>query len=366
MPHSVFVKSCPVDESFRVAKVKGSFDISNLTEIKKEYDVNLPIEEKKWNIGLIVGSSGSGKTTIATECFPDFTYFTGFEWNKKSIIDDFPESCSVDEITTACNYVGLSSAPDWLKPFSVLSNGQKMRAELARLFVEESAKPVIYDEFTSVVDRQVAQVSSYAISKFIRRKDKQFIAVSCHRDIIDWLNPDWVYDTDAQKFSWRRLRCRPEIRLDIRRGKQSEWNLFKPYHYLSSSHNRASKIYIAEINYVPVAWCSIMNFPHPTNKKIQRIHRLVVRPDYQGLGIGFSLLNFVAGTYYSNGYDVRLVTSLKYMVKQMSKNKKWKCKSIGRSTPVSKKCSKDFSYLKYTSSAGRLTGSFLYIGDKER
>ena len=77
MPHSVFVKSCPVAESFRVAKIKGSFDVDNICEVRKEYDVDIPIEGKKWNIGLIVGSSGSGKTTIATECFPDFTYFTG-------------------------------------------------------------------------------------------------------------------------------------------------------------------------------------------------------------------------------------------------------------------------------------------------
>ena len=366
MPHSVFVKTCPVAESFRVAKVKGSFDISNLTEIIKEYDVNLPIEDKKWNIGLIVGSSGSGKTTIATECFSDFTYFTGFEWNKKSIIDDFPESCSVDEITTACNYVGLSSAPDWLKPFSVLSNGQKMRAELARLFVEESAKPVIYDEFTSVVDRQVAQVSSYAISKFIRRKDKQFVAVSCHRDIIEWLNPDWVYDTDTQKFSWRRLRCRPEIQLDIRQGEQSEWNLFKSYHYLSSSHNKTARIFVGEINRVPVVWCSVVHFPHPKSKKMKRIHRLVVRPDYQGFGIGFTMLNFVAEKYFSEGFDVRLVTSLKYMVKQMYKNKMWVCNHIGYVSQISKKSVSHCKNLKNTNSSTRLTGSFKYIGSKEK
>ena len=361
MPHSVFVKSCPVAESFRVAKVKGSFDVDSLCEIKKEYDVDIPIEGKEWNIGLIVGSSGSGKTTIATECFPDFTYFTGFEWKAKSIIDDFPEGCSVDDITTACNYVGLSSAPDWLKPFSILSNGQRMRAELARLFVEEQAKPVIYDEFTSVVDRQVAQVSSYAISKFIRRKNKQFIAVSCHRDITDWLNPDWVYDTDSQKFSWRCLRCRPEIRLDIRYGEESEWNLFKLYHYLNSSHNKAAKKYIAEINGIPVAWCSILPLPHGNLKKVKRIHRIVVRPDYQGLGIGFSFLNTLCYRYHKKGFSVRIVTSLKYMVKSLYNNKNWKCVRIGyvdRQGNTSNKIRVD---LKNTVSSKRITASFEYI-----
>ena len=178
MPRAVFVKSCPVGRSFRVEKVKGVFDLDSVSEVRREYDVDIPIEEKPWSIGLIVGSSGSGKTTIARECFPDFLFFTGFEWAADSMLDDFPAECSVDEITTACGHVGLSSAPDWLKPFSVLSNGQKMRAELARLFLAERNRPVIYDEFTSVVDRQVAQVSSYAISKFIRRNGQQFVAVS--------------------------------------------------------------------------------------------------------------------------------------------------------------------------------------------
>ena len=233
-----------------------------------------------------------------------------------------------------------------------------MRAELARLFVEKSAKPVIYDEFTSVVDRQVAQVSSYAISKFIRRKDKQFIAVSCHRDIINWLNPDWVYDTDSQSFSWRSLRRRPEIKLDIRYAKSEEWTLFSQYHYLSSSHNNSADKYIAEINGVPVAWCSVLHMPHSRNKKLKRIHRLVVRPDYQGLGIGFKLLNFVAEIYRKKHFDVHITTSLKYMTKILSKKTSWKCTHLGRKSPYGSKM------FRKTESSSRLTSSYKYIGNE--
>ena len=362
MPSAKFVKSSKIGSSFRVEKVKGLFDLSDLSEVSRSFDVQIPIEGKKWNIGLIVGSSGSGKTTIAKECFPDFLFFTCFEWSSPSMIEDFPASCSAEDISTACNYVGLSSAPDWLKPFSVLSNGQKMRAELARLFVTEDSKPVIYDEFTSVVDRQVAQVSSYAISKFIRRRDKQFVAVSCHRDIVDWLNPDWVYDTDECSFEWRSLRRRPDIQLCIREGKESEWQLFKNHHYLSGSHNAVARKFVAEINGVPVAWCSVLHFPHPKVKNIKRVHRLVVRPDYQGLSIGIKLLEFVASYFKNRGYRLQIVSGLSYLVKVLSKSKNWCLSRQGYSPACVNETAKK-KKLDKSDSRNRLTASFEYIGE---
>jgi len=95
--------------------------------------------------------------------------------------------------------VGFSSPPSWLKPYAVLSNGERMRADLARAILEER-ELIVFDEFTSVVNREVAKTGSYAISKAARRAGKRFIAVSCHKDITDWLEPDWIYDTDAQQF----------------------------------------------------------------------------------------------------------------------------------------------------------------------
>ena len=62
-----------------------------------------------------------------------------------------------------------------------------MRVDIARAFVFHR-KLIVFDEFTSVVDREVAKIASFAISKAIRReKDKKFIAVTCHYDVVDWL-----------------------------------------------------------------------------------------------------------------------------------------------------------------------------------
>ena len=361
MPSSKFVIETEIPSSFRVEKVKGQFDY-DASVIRKEFDVDIPIENEKWNVGLIVGASGSGKTTIAKNVFKDFELFEGFDWTDKTIIDDFSDKLSPKQITEALSKVGFSSPPDWLKPFGVLSNGQKMRAELARLILE-SDKPVIYDEFTSVVDRQVAQIGSSAIQKFIRKEDKQFIAVSCHYDIEEWLEPDWVYDANKKEFYRRRLR-RPEIEVNIRKAQQSEWSLFKEFHYLSAEHLTSAHKYIAEIGGQPVAWCSVMHFPHPKVPNFKRIHRIVVKPDYQGIGLGGKFMSIIAKQYIEDGFRMRLVTSSPNFIHGLKHSKNWIMArkpsrvSIGRTGKH--KTRKDMTEMRKTVSVDRLTASFEY------
>ena len=72
-----------------------------------------------------------------------------------------------------------------------------MRVELARAMLEKDF--VVFDEFTSVVDRQVAQTASMAINKAVHRTGKRFIAVTCHYDVLQWLQPNWVFDTNEMR-----------------------------------------------------------------------------------------------------------------------------------------------------------------------
>ncbi len=357
MPSSKFVVESKIPKSFRVDKIKGMFDY-DADVVKKEFDVNIPIDEEHWNIGLIVGASGTGKTTIAKNVFNDFKLFTGFAWsNDKSVVDDFDQQFTPKQITEALSKVGFSSPPDWLKPFAVLSNGQKMRAELARLILE-SNEPVLYDEFTSVVDRQVAKIGSAAIQKFIRKENKQFIAVSCHYDIEEWLEPDWVYDVNEHKFYRRSLR-RPDIQVDIRKAKASEWSLFKEFHYLSAAHNNAAHKYIAEIDGYPVAWCSVLHFPHPKVKNMKRIHRIVVKPDYQGIGVGGAVMSKICDMYKTNNYRMRLVSSAPSFINGLSKSKNW----VMTRKPSRLQNTAKSGVLAGTTSDARLTATFEYIGN---
>lgn len=197
MPSFDIVREINPELTYRVSSVVSAFDL-DIAHVKEHFTGNIDVEGKEWHVGLIVGGSGTGKSTIAKEIFPD-DYIRGYEYGKTSVIDDMPANKSVKDIEKTFTSVGFSSPPSWLKPYEVLSNGEKMRVDLARSILEDK-QLIVFDEFTSVVNREVAKTSSYAISKAVRRAGKQFVAVACHKDIIEWLEPDWIYDTDQQRF----------------------------------------------------------------------------------------------------------------------------------------------------------------------
>lgn len=145
-----------VENSFRQKSLIGQYDLP-LNGIEQHFkgDYKLP---DQWNIGLIVGNSGTGKTSIAKNVFGEFNKNI---WNEKSIIDNFNENMSLDEITYCLGSVGFNSIPYWLKPYHVLSNGEKSRVDLAKMLAENELS--IYDEFSSMVDRDVAKSMSYSL-----------------------------------------------------------------------------------------------------------------------------------------------------------------------------------------------------------
>jgi len=51
------------------------------------------------------------------------------------VLDDFPEGLETGEITKALCSVGFASPPDWLKSYDCLSQGEKMRVDIAVRFV---------------------------------------------------------------------------------------------------------------------------------------------------------------------------------------------------------------------------------------
>lgn len=135
--------------------------------------------------------SGTGKSTISRELFGEPEEFC---YSAASVVDDF--DATADEVARAFSTVGFSSVPSWLKPYSVLSTGEKMRVDLAKCLLSDK-QLVVYDEFTSVVDRDVARTLCIAIGKQRNRIGKQLVFVTCHSDVLEWLQPDWAFCTDG-------------------------------------------------------------------------------------------------------------------------------------------------------------------------
>lgn len=188
---------CKIDNDSYTEYIYKNFDIQNSEEVITDiYNFNMPNENDfNWNIGLVVGSSGSGKTTMLEK--EGLTPIPEFDL-RKALISNF-NHLSEKEACRVLSKAGLSSVPSWLKPYNVLSNGEKSRANLA-MMISKNDNISIIDEFTSVVDRTVAKAISNSVRKWIRRDNKKIVLGSCHKDIIEWLQPDWIFDMDRGEF----------------------------------------------------------------------------------------------------------------------------------------------------------------------
>jgi len=189
-------KRLPDSNHFNSKWVRDRYDLDiNTYEKNWKFDFNFPSE---WQIGLIVGNSGSGKSIIAREIF-ETVYQDQVILNITVPLVESMGTHDMQDIVNALTSVGMGSTPEWITPYAFLSTGQKMRADLAYCLLNDK-ETIVFDEFTSVVDRQVARVISHSISKAFKRKQKQFVAVTCHHDIEEWLEPDWVLDMDLKEF----------------------------------------------------------------------------------------------------------------------------------------------------------------------
>lgn len=194
-----FTIETELSRSARVQQLGALFDVPMTEKAKLHFQGELPIEDRAWAIGLIVGASGSGKSSVMRHVWGEPPPLT---WDGKSVIDDFAAGLSMETIAAVCQAVGFNTIPAWMRPYRVLSTGERFRVEIARRLLETPAdRPIVLDEFTSVVDRQVAKIGSHAVQKWVRKNKRQFVAVTCHYDVIEWLQPDWILEPATMNFA---------------------------------------------------------------------------------------------------------------------------------------------------------------------
>lgn len=263
------------DEFTEFASNAFDYEFTGRTEFDRW---EMPDVPKDFGVGVIVGGSGTGKSLL----LKDFGRPETVKWdNKKAVVSNFDTPLDSQKRLSS---VGFNSIPNWFKTYGVLSTGEKYRADVART-IKSGA---VYDEFTSVIDRDTAKSLSMSLRRFIDDEGlKGVVVATCHEDIIEWLQPDWVFNTNTGEMSVGRS-LRPPIELQIFRTDISTWGLFAPYHYLSHSINPASHCYVATWEGKLVGFTSVLPFPSAI-KNAWRGHRTVVFPKFQGMGIGVRL-----------------------------------------------------------------------------
>lgn len=290
---------CADYNSYRANRVKSLFNAETGANFDLEIEANLP---DNWSIGAIVGPSGSGKTSIGKTLFGGGKIYDHDKgWSiDRPIIDDICPDGDFNKVCDTLSSVGLGTVPSWLRPYHVLSNGEKFRAGLARLILDGDGDAVI-DEFTSVIDRQIAKIGSLAFQKKWRRLcGRRVVVLSPHYDILDWLQPDWVVDTKEKRFISGCNRQRPEIKLEIVETNSSYWKYFKPHYYLDLPMPVGAKYFVGTVN---GELCCHMAVGCRFQGKTYRGTRLVTMPEWQGAGIAKQFLNYVAA-YHRSGYGI--------------------------------------------------------------
>lgn len=363
MPTIDCIVDVELTKSFRGEQLSALFDVPAQDKCHLKWKGELPIEDFEWNVGLICGPSGSGKSVIGNHLWPE-QLVSELVWDGAAVIDDFPAELSTETISAICQAVGFNTIPAWLRPFRVLSNGERFRVILARRLLQNFS-PIVMDEFTSVVDRQVAQIGAHATQKYIRRKNKQFVAISCHSDIIDWLQPDWILETPALKFTRRLLQRRPELEIHICCVPYAYWHLFSPYHYLTAKLHKGARCFGLFVGNRIASFAGVL--PQPGRKpNIFSISRVVTLPDWQGLGLAFVLIETIGAAKRAVGKWLHNHPAHPAFIRAHDRSPNWQMRRRpGMQTLISGRVNvKKYKTSKLPINQSRQSATFRYLGPR--
>lgn len=406
-------RTSAVERTPRFIQTRDKFSIESDGRSTATWDVDVALPDA-WHIGLIVGESGAGKTTLARRLMldagggllvtprdADGNLVEPFAWPAgRCVVDGFPESMGINDIVLLLSSVGFSSPPAWLRPFHTLSIGEQFRATVARALAEcmhggernlsgdgspakidapDLTPPVvIIDEFANAVDVTAAKVGSAAVAKCVRSLGLRMIAVTTREDVAEWLEPDWVIpmrkgepvrlvdnrpiaaaDSSGREGLRRPVFNRPDLRLEIHRTDRATWALFRHHHYLDHAINKIARCYVGRVDDEPATFTAVIHWP-TTKGLVHREHRTVCLPQYQGVGLGNRMSDQIGAAYAAVGRYFS-TTSHPALMRSRAASRNWLLKV----KPHIHSPRSAGSMTKGRDSTDRVTASFRYVGEPD-
>lgn len=165
----------------------------------------------------------------------------------------------------------------------------------------------------------------------------------------------------AVNFRRRSVDKHPPLDLRVERIERWIWGMFRSYHYMSAGLHRGVKCFGALSEGDCVGFCAVLHFPHPKNSHY-RIHRLVVLPDWQGLGIGLLLLDTVGALYSALGRELRMPAMHPSLIRSLDRSPRW---SMTKRPGVFTTRNRPAKGRGVGFMGGRPTAVFCYVGSSE-
>ena len=349
--------------SYRAARLLGTLDDGRLETLETRIRCDAPPDAtEEWRLGLILGPSGSGKTTVARRVYGSI-FDARRDWREDVAAIDAFDSVDYETLERALSAVGFGSPPRQLLPYAALSGGERVRVDLARALLEARARGgiAVVDEFAGLLDAATRRSAAIATRRALDLGvfgAARLVAISGRDELAEELEPDWVLDMRDGRVRRGRLRRRP-IELGIVRAPRELWNDFKALHYLSGSLNPSAQCFAARLLETgeEVGFAALL--PSEGRRGRRRVHRLAVRADRQGQGLGGAFLDALGELCRDEfGTILEIVAGLPFFARRLRESAKWREKYVypygrtqrhkGRAAP---------------GSFGRAIASFEFLGD---
>ena len=312
---------------------------------------------KKWRLGVIHGPSGSGKTTVLRSLFGGgasgkvATKPPPWAGETKTALETlFADAFGAEDGNARLDMACLGAADRAAAPADLPAC-----ASSRALAAWNVASGAVLDEFTSLAERPLARRLAANLATYVeKRKLEEVVVATVHEDVIAPCHASWLFCTavvtscwavdpgqpkkgaspnglsrngclvlfDEKRAKWRPsaedeesrdLFGAPDVRLNLQRCNYWEFEPFKKHHYLSETISGSAKCWLLRWNGRPIAFHSMLyayGLPGAGSGSTgaYREHRVVVLPDFQGIGLGWMLSEVVASHVVSKGTRVMSIT----------------------------------------------------------